>query len=69
MIVKVQLSLTTSEECQQVCIYNEDESVFWMGDASKELIKEMKGEFKQFRYAEIIDSKIDIQEEAPWQEW
>lgn len=69
MIVKVQLSLSTSHPTRRVLIYNEDESVLWEGAASEELIEEMDGEPKQFRYAEIINTKIDIQEQAPWQAW
>lgn len=72
-IVKVQVSRYTTERKRQVLIYNKDKSVHWMGDASKDVLREMKKRDKAFFYAEIVKTKIEIKvnrgEEAPWQDW
>ncbi len=71
VIVKVQLSLATSHDKQQVLVYDEDHKNSYEGDASPEIIKAMDGEVKKFFYA-IFPTKpgmIDMFEEAPWQDW
>lgn len=69
MIVKVQLSLATSANVQQVLVYSEDRKISWEGDASREIIRRMKGEPKAFFYAHIKNKVILLDDLAKWQEW
>ena len=69
MIIKVQLSLTTSYEKQQMMAYNQDESVLIQEDASKDMKDIMHGRPKAFFNAEMVDGKLTINGEAPWQDW
>lgn len=70
MIVKVQLSLATSEPMRQVVVYNEDHSVKFMGDASSDVLVMMNDRIKAFFFAEYHDGgQLEFFDEAPWQEW
>lgn len=69
MIVKVQVSLVTTEEVPQVLIYNRDRSVEWVGDASADLMALMDDRPKVFFVAQVIDSKIHLGHEAGWRDW
>lgn len=68
-IVKVQISLFTSEGAPQVLIYNKDESVMYTGDAPKDIKKKMRGQFKAFFFAEIKRRKLTLYNRAPAQSW
>lgn len=69
MIVKVQASLVTTEDSQQILIYNKDKSAFWQGPATSELLTIMNGRPKAFFSARIVKKKIMIDSEAKWQNW
>lgn len=72
MIVKVQLSLSTTESSRQVLIYNEDHSVVYRGDAPRKLVRIMGQRPKAFFYAEIDGKNIDLDTRSarpPWQKW
>lgn len=47
-VVKVQLSLHTSETKQQVLVYNEDKSVYWQDVAGESILGAMSGKAKAF---------------------
>lgn len=76
MIVKVQLSLASSDGKQQMLIYNKDRSINYQAEATPEVIKVMKKEDKQFFHA-----RLDADKDAPggkrvalicvtdWQKW
>lgn len=67
-IVKVQLSLWPKG---LIMVYNEDQTIFYGGIASKELIKILKKDnHKAFYYYHINKQrKIVLDKKAPWQEW
>lgn len=69
-VVKVQISIMTSEEMPQILIYNDDRTVEYMGDASQDMIEIMGGEVKKFYYAHLDERhQINIDGPAPYQEW
>ena len=69
-IYKVQLSLDTSCDRQQVLIYNEDLSQEWKGDADDAIKKRMKGLDKAFFLGHLMeDGKIYLGDKIPDQEW
>lgn len=73
-IVKVQISIFSSDKGKsgkrQVLVYNEDRSLEWTGDATKEIVKQLDGELKKFFYAKAKKGGyITLLGEAPWQSW
>jgi hypothetical protein len=73
MIVKVQLSLSTTENGQQVLIYNKSRSVMLQVPATNELIRQMTidgdVEPKLFFHAHIEGENVVLDKYAKWQEW
>ena len=69
MIVKLQVSFFSSEERESVLIYDERQKVFEHIGFSDYLKGLMDGEIKKYFYAEKDGAKLNILEEAPWQEW
>lgn len=69
MIVKVQVSIITNEDQPQVLIYNQYRTALWQGDAAKEILDLMGGEYKKYFYAKIVDTKFELEKEAPKQGW
>lgn len=68
MIVKVQLSLAPNH--QHVLIYNKDQSVFWVGDASAELVRRMNGRLKCFFSAKLgRDGKLVLGNKTSDRAW
>jgi len=65
MIVKVQQALNDNK----VLVYNEDRSIFWEGKMSKEVKEKMNGRTKGYFNAEMIDTKVSINEEVEEQGW
>ena len=70
MIVKVQLSLHTTQERRRVLVYNEDRSVWYEADASQEVINLLAGEPKTYFKAHLDkDKKLILDGKAPDQIW
>lgn len=75
MIVKVQLSQFDSEGRSMMLIYNEDRTIRYEEQATKEIVTLMQGEQKRFFHAKVVTKKkpfsrtIQIEEVAPWQTW
>lgn len=71
IIVKVQVSLFTSEDEPQVLVYSENHKHQYEGPVTEEVIYAMDGEPKKFFYARIPKKPgmIELLEEAPWQSW
>lgn len=69
MILKVQVSLFTTEVSKQALVYNEDRSVHWHGDADDDLLRAMGGSAKDFFYGSFEDGKVTLDRRAPWQGW
>lgn len=68
-LVKVQVSLYTTESKPQILIYNEDHSIFFQGDMYKGLEKRIK-EPKKFWWAHVSKKNmIVLDKPAPWQDW
>ena len=68
-ILKVQTSIVSSSGEEEVLVYNKDRTIQHMGDVTKAIREIMKGEHKKFMFGEIIDKNINLQGEAPWQDW
>ncbi len=69
-IIKVQISLHTSEDYPQILAYNESQSIMWQGDVTKAVKKVMGKSHKKFFYGWLDDKKqLVIDDPAPWQEW
>ena len=70
MIVKVQTSLFTSKDQQQVLVYNKDRSIYYEGNATKKLLRMMSGRFKAFFKAKLEkDGSLTIIKPAKEQDW
>ena len=69
MIVKVQRSIVTSDDQAQCLVYNEDQSVLYQMPMTLELFDMFGDELKMYCYAELVDSIIVLEGEAPEQEW
>jgi len=72
-IVKVQISITSSEPVRQALIYNEDHTVWAEYDAPKDLIRRVGpcgGAWKRYFWAYIDKDKIlHLDDYAPDQSW
>jgi len=69
-IVKVQISLSTTEPRPQAFIYDEHREFSWLGDAPRDLIELMDGRAKAFFYAKLLPSGlISIEGDAAKQRW
>lgn len=69
-VIKMQLSLETNLDAQQVLVYNEDRSIMYQQAVIPEILEIMKGRPKAYFYARMApDKMLDILEEAPEQEW
>lgn len=72
-IIKIQISIATTEETPQVLIYNKNKSLYYQNKADKKILRLMKGAKKKYFYANMIGSKINILEkllgEAEEQNW
>lgn len=69
MIIKVQISLFTSEGSPQALFYNKRKSVVYQETASLELLAIMNGRTKAFFKAIVVNSKLGIGEEVPDPGW
>lgn len=69
-VVKVQLSLFSSEGHPKALIYNKDKSVWWEGIAADELIKKMGGRVKMFFKARIEkDNSLSLIKPVKQRNW
>jgi len=50
-------------------IYNKDRSIFYEDDATDDVVKLAAGRKKLFVKAKLVDTKLEINGEAPWQDW
>lgn len=69
MIIKAQLSLSTTEARQRFFVYNEDRSVMFEEPATGSHVAIMTGQPKKYFHAEIVNHKVVIGSEALWQDW
>jgi len=68
-IVKVQLSQVSSDDIKHILIYNENRDIYYQTAATPEFIKLMKGQPKQFFWAQVVNGQINIHQKADWQNW
>lgn len=79
-IVKVQVSIASSDNTTHVLIYNEDRSIEYEqiitedmklnSKAQHPILKAMDDELKKFFYARVTkDKKIELLREADYQAW
>lgn len=57
IIVKVQLSLNSSDGVQHVLIYNKDKSIYYEDIADEAMIEAMAGKPKRYFNAELVDDR------------
>lgn len=69
MIVKIQVSLTTTRRSQTYLVYNEDRSVMHEGEATPEILNLMAGRPKAYFNAEIVGTLLDIRDEVEEPNW
>jgi hypothetical protein len=70
MIVKVQVALFSSEDRESVLIYDESRQEVFEHIGFSDYLKGLMGDdVKKFFYAEKDGARLNILEEAPWQEW
>jgi hypothetical protein len=69
-IVKVQLSIVSSEPVKQALVYDKKHEWFGQFDATPELGAAMKGRPKAFFHATLNDDGVvQLGKEANWQTW
>lgn len=69
MIVKVQISLESSDDLCRVLVYNQDRSVTFEGPATPKIIELMAQEPKKFFRAAIKGHDISLQAEVEDPGW
>lgn len=69
MIVKVQLSITSTEAKRQVLVYDESRKYRYEAEATKEIEKMMKGRLKAYFAARMNGTQIEILDEVQQQNW
>lgn len=68
-IIKVQISLFTSGGDIEMMSYNKDMSIFFSGEATKEVIKAVGKNKKAYFYYHIANNRIILGKKAPAQDW
>ena len=68
-VVKVQLSLSTTETKRQLLVYNRSKTVFHQMDAPAEVIKAVGGEPKSFWLARMNGTLIELLEPVDARSW
>ena len=69
LVVKVQVSIATTEPVRQACIYNQDHSIEWMGNCSRATLRFMAGKLKRYAFAHLKGTQIVLDGYAPEQDW
>lgn len=72
MIVKVQIEISRHAPGlpgPQMLVYDKTGEIEFEGLAPPAVLDLMGGRPKVFFTAEVIENKIELQDEAPWQEW
>jgi hypothetical protein len=69
MIVKIQLSTSTTGTKQKMLIYDKSRKYRFEDDASEQVKELMNGRLKVFFAARMNGSKIELLEEIEDQEW
>jgi len=69
IIVKIQLSLVGNKHSRGVLIYSWDNTIRFEGEASKDIIKKMKGRDKIYYYAKLNGTELSLLEETSKQSW
>lgn len=69
-ILKIQLSVASSEPYREVLLHNKDRTFEHIEPASAMMLALMGNRVKAFYYGRVVKgNKIDLVEEAPWQDW
>lgn len=69
MVVKVQLSLASSDGKRHLLIYNKDRTLYVERLATQEDINMVKGKSKSFWVANYTDEVLHLLKPARWEEW
>ena len=69
MILKVQLSLASSDGQRRVLAYNSDKSVLVEFVATKQLVKQLSGKPKSFWEGSINGTMLELQHPVAHQNW
>jgi len=69
VIVKVQVSLASSDGVTRCLIYNKDRSFAYEGGLNEDMVKTMAGRPKAYFKATLGSEGLEIWEEMPEQDW
>lgn len=69
MIVKVQLSLSTTAARRQALVYDRSRRHCWQGDAPRGLARLVRGEPKTFWRARLVGAEIVLDERVGNRDW
>lgn len=69
MIVKVQISLASSDNKKQMLVYNKSRNVMYEDAASPEILKLIRNRPKAYFNAEVVNTKIVLDDEVEQQNW
>ena len=69
MIVKVQVSIFTSDGIKTALIYDEARDICQEVAVSKYIDKLMDGAEKKFFHVEVNNGELEFIKEAEWQDW
>lgn len=69
IIVKMQISVSTSEGAQQVLVYDETRKFMHQDDVDEQVREVMGDDLKKFFYATIENKNFVLHGPAPWQSW
>ena len=69
MIFKVQISLTSSDKKMHMLVYDKIKNYMYQAPVTPDVKQVMGNRIKAYFYGTIVNSKIQLGEEAPAQDW
>jgi hypothetical protein len=68
-IVKVQINLLGKDGPRMLQVTNEDETLHWEGTPAEEVERLLGARDRAYFYARVINRKLQLGQEAPYQKW
>lgn len=70
VLVKVQQSIATGHDKQQVLVYNQDRSIFAQFDMTPDLKRALKGDLKSYWFATLRpNGELTLDRRTGWRTW
>jgi hypothetical protein len=69
LIVKIQVSITTTADERQMLVYNKDKSIHFQCPVTEDVLLILAGRPKMYCFYSIVSDEIQISGEAPLQDW